>query len=120
MHKRTSCCDWQKQQYFSQVHCVSGLSHCEHTVVKSASSGALEVQTRGNLPLLNYLLTNGRPMQDPATRSFGAGGSILRSFLVGAKQVAWNHAVQERETVLRYGGQTQVRAHDAQTTLERL
>lgn len=39
MHKRTSCCDWQKQQYFSQVHCVSGLSHCEHTVVNSASSG---------------------------------------------------------------------------------
>lgn len=44
MHKRTSCCDWQKQQYFSQVHCVSGLSHCEHTVVNYASSGLLRSQ----------------------------------------------------------------------------
>jgi hypothetical protein len=26
-------CDWQKQQYFSQMHCASGLSHCEQTVV---------------------------------------------------------------------------------------
>jgi hypothetical protein len=27
------CCDWQKQQYFSQVHWRSGLSHCEHRVI---------------------------------------------------------------------------------------
>jgi hypothetical protein len=26
-------CDWQKEQYFSQVHCVSTLSHCLQTVV---------------------------------------------------------------------------------------
>jgi hypothetical protein len=25
--------DWQKQQYFSQVHCGSGLSHCLQSVV---------------------------------------------------------------------------------------
>jgi len=28
------CCDWQKQQNFSQVHCDSGLSHCEQRTVK--------------------------------------------------------------------------------------
>jgi hypothetical protein len=31
-----SCCDWQKQQYFSQVHSFSGLSHCEHRVITAA------------------------------------------------------------------------------------
>src|ERR1700678_514002 len=33
-------CDWQKQQNFSQVHCDSGLSHCEQTVSTVVASGA--------------------------------------------------------------------------------
>jgi len=35
MHKRTLNWDWQKQQYFSQVHSVSGLSHSEQRVITS-------------------------------------------------------------------------------------
>src|SRR5277367_3995086 len=33
-------CDWQKQQNFSQVHCDSGLSHCEQSVSTVAASGS--------------------------------------------------------------------------------
>jgi hypothetical protein len=38
MQSRMLCCDWQKQQNFSQVHCVSGLSHCEQTTVTELQS----------------------------------------------------------------------------------
>jgi len=30
-------CDWQKQQYFEQVHFDSVRSHCEQTVIAKAA-----------------------------------------------------------------------------------
>jgi hypothetical protein len=33
MQRRIPSCDWQKQQYLSHLHSVSGLSHCEQRVV---------------------------------------------------------------------------------------
>jgi hypothetical protein len=101
-------CDWQKQQNFSQVHCVSGLSHCEQRTVTVLGSPL----SRKNRTTNTRIDAHGRQAasleQLPGTR---LGEPAIAANLRCCQLCRWGPDLSSEHSVLRFfrGSELQLR-----------
>ena len=94
------CCDWQKQQNFSQAHCASGLSHCEHSVITVAASWSNELW---EVQLNNTEVAEPIRRQYDPTRARSAEGAA-NYFVDELRRATGQEPILRPETLLRHNG----------------